>query len=43
MKNNFFFLKDLKSNITLMNDFINDNNVTLSTFFKKFIFDLMFN
>ena len=25
-----------------MNDFINDDNVTLSIFFKKFVFDLIF-
>ena len=41
-KNDKFFLKDLKSNIDLTNDFINDDDVKLSTFFKRFVFDLMF-
>ena len=34
--------KNLKSNIILANDFINNDNVTLLTLFKKFIFDLIF-
>ena len=41
-KNDKSFLKNLKSNIILINDFINDNNVKLSTFFKKSALDLMF-
>ena len=36
------FLKNLKSNVILMNDFINNDNVKLSTFFKRFVLDLMF-
>ena len=41
-KDNKSFLKDLKSNIILANNFINDDNVTLSIFFKKFAFNLIF-
>ena len=36
------FLKNLKSNVILMNDFMNNDNVKLSTFFKRFVLDLMF-
>ena len=43
MKNNKFSLKSLKSNVILTNNFINDDNVKLSIFFEKFIFDLIFN
>ena len=42
MKNNKFFLKSLKSNVVLMNNFINNDNVELSIFFKKFVFNLIF-
>ena len=42
MKNDRFFLKNLKSNVVLANDFINDDNVELSIFFEKSVFDLMF-
>ena len=43
MNNDKSFSKNLKSNIVLINDFINNDNVTLLIFFKKFVFDLMFN
>ena len=43
MKNDKFFLKNLKSNVVLTNDFINNNNVILSTLFKKSALDLIFN
>ena len=43
MENNKSFSKNLKSNVVLINDFINDNNVKLSIFFKKFALDLIFN
>ena len=36
-------LKNLKSNIISMNDFINDDDVKLSIFFKRSAFDLIFN
>ena len=42
-KNDKIFLKNLKSNIISMNDFINDDNVELSTLFKKSALDLIFN
>ena len=42
MKNDKSFSKDLKSNVILINDFINDDNVKLSTLFKRFALDLMF-
>ena len=42
MNNNRFFSKNLKSNVVLINDFINNNNIILSIFFEKFVFDLMF-
>ena len=42
MNNNKFSLKYLKLNIILVNNFINNNNITLLIFFKKFIFDLIF-
>ena len=42
-KNDKFFSKNLKSNVVLANDFMNDDNVESSTFFERFIFDLMFN
>ena len=42
-KNDKSFSKSLKSNVALINNFINDDNVKLSIFFKKFVFDLMFN
>ena len=35
MKNDKSFSKNLKSNITLTNDFINNNNIILSIFFLK--------
>ena len=42
-KNNKSFSKNLKSNVILINDFINNNNVKLSTFFERFALDLIFN
>ena len=42
-KNDKSFSKSLKLNVALINNFINDDNVKLSIFFKKFVFDLMFN
>ena len=41
-KNDKSFSKNLKSNVILTNDFINDDNVKLSTLFERFIFDLIF-
>ena len=41
INSNKSFSKNLKSNIILTNNFINDNNVTLSTLFKKFDFNLI--
>ena len=41
-KNDKFFLKNLKSNVTLANNLINNDNVKLSIFFKRFILDLIF-
>ena len=35
INNDKFFFKNLKSNIILMNNFVNNDNITLSTFFKK--------
>ena len=43
MKNDKSFSKNLKSNIILMNNFINDDNVKSLTSFKKFALDLIFN
>ena len=43
MKNDKFFLKNLKSNVISANDFINDDDVELSILFKKSALDLMFN
>ena len=42
-KNDKSFSKNLKSNVVSINDFINNNNVKLSTLFEKFVFDLIFN
>ena len=36
------FSKNLKLNIILTNNFINDDNVKLSTFFERFVFNLIF-
>ena len=43
MNNDEFFFKSFKSKIVSTNNFIKNNNVKLSTFFEKFVFDLMFN
>ena len=41
-KNNNFFSKNLKLNVILTNNFMNNDNVKSSIFLKKFILDLIF-
>ena len=41
-KNDKSFLKGLKSNVILINNFINNDNVKSSTLFKKSALDLIF-
>ena len=42
MKDDKSFSKNLKSNVVLINDFINNDDVESSIFFKKFALDLIF-